>query len=71
MIYRGVRLSLCPKVYRPSDDSFLLADNVLCPYLLTDTAGYFLRLGQVCPRNGEGQVRESFDTDVLTLTRER
>ncbi|MEE9564548.1 MAG: HemK2/MTQ2 family protein methyltransferase [Candidatus Hydrothermarchaeaceae archaeon] len=28
MIYRGVRLSLCPKVYRPSDDSFLLADNV-------------------------------------------
>lgn len=28
MIYRGARLSLCPKVYPPSDDSFLLADNI-------------------------------------------
>lgn len=28
MIYRGVRLSLCSNVYQPSDDSFLLADNI-------------------------------------------
>ncbi len=28
MIYRDVKLSLCPKVYSPSDDSFLLADNI-------------------------------------------
>lgn len=28
MIYRGVKLSLCSKVYPPSDDSFLLADNI-------------------------------------------
>ncbi len=28
MIYRGVELELCPNVYRPSDDSFLLARNI-------------------------------------------
>lgn len=28
MIYRDVKLSLCSKVYSPSDDSFLLADNI-------------------------------------------
>jgi release factor glutamine methyltransferase len=28
MIYRGAELSLCPNVYQPSDDSFLLADNI-------------------------------------------
>lgn len=28
MIYRGVRLNLCPSVYPPSDDSYLLADNI-------------------------------------------
>ncbi len=28
MIYRGVELSLCSRVYQPSDDSFLLADNI-------------------------------------------
>jgi release factor glutamine methyltransferase len=28
VIYRGVKLSFCPNVYKPSDDSFLLADNI-------------------------------------------
>jgi release factor glutamine methyltransferase len=28
MIYRGVELELYPNVYRPSDDSYLLADNI-------------------------------------------
>ena len=28
MIYRGAELELCPNVYRPSDDSFLLADKI-------------------------------------------
>jgi release factor glutamine methyltransferase len=28
MIYAGVKLELCSKAYEPSDDSFLLADNI-------------------------------------------
>lgn len=28
MIYAGVKLELCPNVYEPSDDSFLLADKI-------------------------------------------
>ena len=28
MIYAGAKLEFCPNVYEPSDDSFLLADNI-------------------------------------------
>lgn len=28
MIYAGAKLEMCKDVYQPSDDSFLLADNI-------------------------------------------